>query len=35
MQQRPIDSQEATGPQALIEELAAEAQRQDPPEPSS
>jgi bifunctional DNase/RNase len=30
-----IDSQEATGPQALIEELAAEAQRQDPPEPSS
>jgi|Tabmets5t2r1_1033131.scaffolds.fasta_scaffold48444_2 bifunctional DNase/RNase len=30
-----IDRQEAVGPQALLDELAEEAQRQDPPEPAS
>jgi bifunctional DNase/RNase len=30
-----IDRQEAAGPQALLDELAQEAQRQDPPEASS
>ena len=30
-----IDRQEAAGPQALLDELAQEARRQDPPEPSS
>jgi uncharacterized protein len=30
-----IDSQEAAGPQALLDELATEAQRQDPSEPAS
>jgi uncharacterized protein len=30
-----IDSQRAVGPQALLDELAKEAQRQDPPEPAS
>jgi bifunctional DNase/RNase len=30
-----IDSKEASGPQALLDELTAEAQRQDPPEPAT
>jgi len=30
-----IDSQEAAGAQALLDELATEAPRQDPPEPAS
>jgi hypothetical protein len=30
-----IDRQEAAGPQALLDELAQEAQRQEPPEASS
>jgi bifunctional DNase/RNase len=30
-----IDSQEAAGPQALLDELAAQAQREEPPEPAS
>jgi bifunctional DNase/RNase len=30
-----IDRQEAAGPQALLDELAEEAQRQDPPEPAN
>jgi bifunctional DNase/RNase len=29
-----IDRQGAAGPQALVDELAAEARRQDPPEPT-
>ena len=30
-----IDSQRAAGPQAILDELSEEAQRQDPPEPAS
>jgi hypothetical protein len=30
-----IDSQRAAGPQAILDELAEEAQRQDPPEPAT
>jgi uncharacterized protein len=30
-----IDSQQAAGPQALLDELAEEAQRREPPEPAS
>jgi hypothetical protein len=35
MQQCPIDNQSVAGPQALLDELAEEAQRQEPPEPAS
>ena len=30
-----IDSQRAAGPQAILDELSEEAQRQDPPEPAT